>query len=121
MVKLQRAIARILPPRLQVVSGQAVINELSNAIDSQLSFISTAAADLRRHRAVRRRLHDLQHVFDHRRPTLRVNWALLRVLGASRRQVFRSVVGEAAITGLTASPDRTRIGGGRRNRTQGAG
>jgi len=41
-VKLQLAIAKLLPPGVEVVSGQTVANELSSAVDNELSFISTA-------------------------------------------------------------------------------
>jgi putative ABC transport system permease protein len=101
-VKLQRAIARILPAGVQVVSGQEVINELSNAIDSQLSFISTALlifAGIALFVGGFTIFNTFSITVGQRTREL----ALLRVLGASRRQVFRSVVGEAAITGLTAS------------------
>ena len=67
-VKLQLAIARLLPPGVEVVSGQTVANELSSAVDNALGVHLDGAADLRGDRAVRRRLHDLQHVLDHRRP-----------------------------------------------------
>ena len=67
-VKLQRAIARLLPPGVEVVSGQTVANELSSAVDNELGFISTALLIFAFDLAVRRRLHDLQHVLDHRRP-----------------------------------------------------
>ena len=52
------------------------------------------AARLRRDRAVRRRVHHLQHLLDHGRPAhARVRAAA--TLGATRRQVLRSVIGEA--------------------------
>src|SRR5262249_5801289 len=41
-VRLQRAIAATLPPGAEVVSGQAVANELSSSVNNSLSFISTA-------------------------------------------------------------------------------
>ena len=101
-VKLQRAIARTLPAGVQVVSGQEVINELSSAIDSQLSFISTALlifAGIALFVGGFTIFNTFSITVGQRTREL----ALLRVVGASRRQVFRSVVGEAAITGLTAS------------------
>ena len=60
------------------------------------------AAHIRADLAVRRRVHHLQHVLDHRRP------ADARTCPAagrrrSRRQVFRSVLTEAAIVGLVSS------------------
>src|SRR5664280_1608411 len=40
--QLQRAIARVLPPGVEVVSGQTVANEQSGSINQALSFFSTA-------------------------------------------------------------------------------
>jgi putative ABC transport system permease protein len=101
-VKLQRAIAAILPPGVQVVSGQAVINELSNAVDGELSFISTALlifAGIALFVGAFTIFNTFSITVGQRTREL----ALLRVVGASRRQVFRSVVAEAAITGVVAS------------------
>ena len=39
---LKRAIAKVLPRGVQVVSGQTVVGEETNLINSDLSFISTA-------------------------------------------------------------------------------
>jgi putative ABC transport system permease protein len=101
-VKLQRAIAAILPPGVQVVSGQAVVNELSNAVDSELSFISTALlifAAISLFVGGFTIFNTFSITVGQRTREL----ALLRVVGASRGQVFGSVLGEAALTGAVAS------------------
>jgi putative ABC transport system permease protein len=101
-VRLQRAIAAILPPGVQVVSGQALVNELSNAVDSELSFISTALL-IFGFIALFVGAFTIFNTFSITVGQRTRELALLRVVGASRRQVFRSVLGEAAVTGLVAS------------------
>ncbi len=101
-VKLQLAIARILPPGFEVVSGQTVASELSNAVDNALSFISTALlifAAIALFVGAFTIFNTFSITVGQRTREL----ALLRVVGASRRQVFLSVLGEAALTGLAAS------------------
>jgi putative ABC transport system permease protein len=101
-VALQRAIAQILPPRVEVVSGQAVANELSNAVDNALSFISTALlifAAIALFVGAFTIFNTLSITVGQRTREL----ALLRLVGAGRRQVFGSVLAEAALTGVIAS------------------
>jgi putative ABC transport system permease protein len=101
-VKLQLAIAKLLPPGVQVVSGQTVANQLSSAVDHELSFISTALlvfAFISLFVGGFTIFNTFSITVGQRTREL----ALLRVVGASRRQLFRSVLGEAAITGLVAS------------------
>ena len=101
-VNLTRAIARLLPPGVEVVSGQTVANELSNAVDNELSFISTALlifAAISLFVGGFTIFNTFSITVGQRTREL----ALLRIVGASRRQVFRSVLGEAALTGLVAS------------------
>ncbi len=101
-VKLQLAIARILPPGVEVVSGQTVANELSSAVDDALSFISTALlifAAISLFVGAFTIFNTFSITVGQRTREL----ALLRIVGASRRQVFLSVLGEAALTGLAAS------------------
>jgi len=76
---VQHAIARSLPPGVEVVTGQTVVNEETTTIDQALYTFSII---------VGQRTREL---------------ALLRIVGASRRQVFRSVLLEATIVGLLAS------------------
>ncbi len=101
-VALQRAIAAILPAGVQVISGQALINELSSAVDSELPFISTALlifAGIALFVGAFTIFNPFSITVGQRTREL----ALLRIVGASRQQVFSSVVGEAALTGLAAS------------------
>ena len=101
-VKLQRAIAAILPPGVEVVSGQALVNELSSAVDSELSFISTALL-IFGFISLFVGAFTIFNTFSITVGQRTRELALLRVVGASRRQVFRSVLGEAAVTGFVAS------------------
>ena len=101
-VELQRAIAAILPAGVEVVSGQTVASELSTAINNELSFISTALlifASI----ALLVGAFTIYNTFSITVGQRTRELALLRVVGASRRQLFRSVLGEAAVTGLLAS------------------
>ena len=101
-VGLQRAIASILPPGIQVVSGQTVASELSSAVSNALSFLSTALLVF----ALISLFVGAFTIFNTFSITVGQRTrelALLRVVGASRRQLFRSVLGEAALVGLVAS------------------
>ena len=101
-VEVQRAIAAILPPGVQVVSGQAVVRELSNAVDSELSFISKALL-IFAFIALFVGAFTIFNTFSITVGQRTRELALLRVVGASRRQVFGSMLGEAAVVGLVAS------------------
>jgi len=101
-VKLQRAIAAILPAGVEVVSGQTVASELSTAINHDLSFISTALL-IFAFIALLVGAFTIYNTFSITVGQRTRELALLRVVGASRRQLFRSVLAEAAVTGLTAS------------------
>ncbi len=101
-VSLQRAIARILPPGVQVVSGQTAASELSSAVSTALSFLSTVLLVF----ALISLFVGAFTIFNTFSITVSQRareLALLRVVGASRGQVFRSVLGEAAAVGLAAS------------------
>ncbi len=101
-VALQRAIAAILPAGVQVVSGQTVAGELSRAVSSALAFLSTALLVF----ALISLFVGGFTIFNTFSITVGQRTrelALLRVVGASRRQVLGSVLGEAALTGLVAS------------------
>ncbi len=101
-VKLQRQIAGLLPAGVEVVSGQTVANELSTTVNHQLSFLSTALLIF----ALISLLVGGFTIFNTFSITVGQRTrelALLRIVGASRRQVFGSVLGEAALTGLVAS------------------
>ena len=101
-VTLQREIAKVLPPGAEVVSGQTVASELSSAVSDALSVLSTVLLVF----ALISLFVGAFTIFNTFSITVgqRVReLALLRVVGASRRQLFRSVVGEAAVLGLVAS------------------
>ena len=101
-VALQHAIARILPAGVQVVSGQTVANQLSSEVDHELSFISMALLIF----ALISLFVGGFTIFNTFSITVGQRTrelALLRVVGASRRQVFGLVLSEAALTGLVAS------------------
>ncbi len=101
-VRLQHEIASVLPAGVQVVSGQAVINELSNAVDNEVSFISAALlifAAIALFVGGFTIFNTFSITIGQRTREL----ALLRIVGASRRQLFGSVLAEAALTGLVAS------------------
>ncbi|MGH3304049.1 MAG: ABC transporter permease, partial [Streptosporangiaceae bacterium] len=99
---VERAIARILPPGVQVVTGQTVASENTTAIDQSLSFLSTALvifALIALFVGAFTILNTFSIVIGQRTREL----ALLRVVGASRRQVLGSVLAEAAIVGAASS------------------
>lgn len=101
-VAVQRAIERVLPAGVEVVSGQSVANALDQTIHSDLSFLSTALLIF----AFISLLVGSFTIFNTFSITVGQRTrelALLRVVGASRRQLFSSVLSEAALTGLLAS------------------
>jgi putative ABC transport system permease protein len=100
--QLQHAIAHVLPAGVQVVTGQTVANESTNSINSALSFFSTALlvfAFISLFVGGFTIFNTFSIIVGQRTREL----ALLRILGARRRQIFRSVLGEAAIVGTVAS------------------
>jgi putative ABC transport system permease protein len=100
--QVQHAIARVLPHGVQVVSAQTVVSEQTNQVNSGLSFFSTALlvfAFIALFVGGFTILNTFSIIVGQRTREL----ALLRIVGASRRQVFRSVIGEAAIVGLISS------------------
>ena len=99
---VQQAIAKVLPPGVQVVTGQTVVNENTNSIDQALGFFNTALlvfAFISLFVGAFTIFNTFSIIVGQRTREL----ALLRIVGANRRQVFRSVLGEAAITGLVSS------------------
>jgi len=99
---VQRGIAQVLPAGVEVVTGQTVANEQTNAINQALSFFSTALlvfAFISLFVGGFTIFNTFSIIVGQRTREL----ALLRVLGASRRQVFRSVLLEATILGIVAS------------------
>ena len=99
---VQQAIAKILPPGVQVVTGQTVVNESTNSVDQALGFFNTALlvfAFISLFVGGFTIFNTFSIIVGQRTREL----ALLRIVGANRRQVFRSVLGEAVITGLVSS------------------
>jgi putative ABC transport system permease protein len=99
---VQRDIARILPSGVEVVTGQTVVNESTDAVNQGLSFFNTALlifAFISLFVGAFTIYNTFSIIVGQRTREL----ALLRVVGASRRQVFRSVLAEAAIVGFVSS------------------
>ena len=99
---VQHAIAATLPKGVEVVTGQTVANEQSNDVNQSLSFFSTALlvfAFISLFVGGFTIFNTFSITVGQRTREL----ALLRIVGASRRQVFRSVLAEAVIVGTVAS------------------
>lgn len=100
--QLRRAIAAVLPAGVEVVTGQAVASEQTSSIGQALSFFSTAL-EVFGFIALFVGGFTIFNTFSIIVGQRTRELALLRILGASRRQVFLSVLGEAALTGLLAA------------------
>jgi len=99
---VQHAIAVTLPKGVEVVTGQTVANEQSSDVNQSLSFFSTALlvfAFISLFVGGFTIFNTFSITVGQRTREL----ALLRIVGASRRQVFRSVLAEAVIVGTVAS------------------
>ncbi len=99
---VEAAIAKVLPKGAQVVTGQTVVNEQESSINQALGFFSTALlvfAFISLFVGAFTIFNTFSITVGQRTREL----ALLRVVGASRRQVFRSVLGEAAVVGAVSS------------------
>ncbi len=102
MAAVQRSIARALPPGVEVVTGKTVVDEATSAIGRALGFFNVALlvfAFIALFVGGFTILNTFSIIVGQRTREL----ALLRIVGASRRQVFRSVLAEAAIVGLLSS------------------
>ena len=99
---VQRGIAGVLPHGVEVVTGQTVINEQTNAVSQSLGFFNTALLVFA-FIALFVGGFTIVNTFSITVSQRTRELALLRIVGASRRQVFRSVLGEAVIVGLVAS------------------
>jgi putative ABC transport system permease protein len=99
---VQRSIARALPKDAEVVTGQTIIDEDENAVSQGLSFFNTALlifALISLFVGAFTIYNTFSIIVGQRTREL----ALLRVVGASRGQVLRSVLTEATIVGLVSS------------------
>jgi len=99
---VQRDIAAVLPRGVEVVTGQTVVAEQTSAVSKSLSFLSTALLIFALI-SLFVGAFTIYNTFSITVGQRTRELALLRVVGASRRQVFRSVLGEAAIVGLASS------------------
>jgi len=99
---VQRGIAAVLPHGVEVVTGQTVINDATNAVSQGLGFFNTALLVFG-FIALFVGGFTILNTFSITVGQRTRELALLRIVGASRRQVFRSVLGEAVIVGLVAS------------------
>src|SRR3984957_4695486 len=99
---VQRSIARALPSDAEVVTGQTVINEEQTVVSQALSSLNTVLlifALISLFVGAFTIFNTFSIIVGQRTREL----ALLRVVGASRRQVLRSVLSEAAIVGFVSS------------------
>jgi putative ABC transport system permease protein len=99
---VQRSIAQVLPSDAEVVTGQTIIDEDANAVSQALSFFKTALlvfALIALFVGAFTIYNTFSIIVGQRTREL----ALLRVVGASRRQILRSVLTEAAIVGFVSS------------------
>ena len=99
---VQRAIAKVLPAGVEVVTGQTLVTENTSAVDQSLGLFNTALlvfAFISLFVGGFTIFNTYSITVGQRTREL----ALLRIVGANRRQVFRSVLGEAALTGLVSS------------------
>jgi putative ABC transport system permease protein len=99
---VQRDMARMLPHGVEVVTGQTVVDESTSAVNQGLSFFNTALlifAFISLFVGAFTIYNTFSIIVGQRTREL----ALLRIVGASRRQVFRSVLAEAAIVGFVSS------------------
>jgi putative ABC transport system permease protein len=99
---VQRDIARALPRGVEVVTGQTVVNEATSAISQALGFFNTALLVFG-FIALFVGGFTILNTFSITVGQRTRELALLRIVGASRRQVFRSVLGEALVVGLVSS------------------
>jgi putative ABC transport system permease protein len=99
---VQRAITRVLPPGTEVVTGPTLVSENTTSVSQELSFFDTALlvfAFISLFVGGFTIFNTFSIIVGQRTREL----ALLRVVGASRRQVFRSVLAEAALVGFVSS------------------
>ncbi|HVV75351.1 MAG TPA: FtsX-like permease family protein [Mycobacteriales bacterium] len=99
---IQRAVQAAMPTDVQVVTGKTVADEQTSSIDQALGIFNTALlvfAFISLFVGAFTIFNTFSIIVGQRTREL----AMLRIVGASRRQVFRSVLGEAAVVGLASS------------------
>ena len=87
-----RALAAALPQAERPHARPSRTASRSTGCEQFISIIKVVPARVRRRRAARRRVHDLQHAVDHRRPAHARARRCCGWSAPSRRQVLRSVV-----------------------------
>jgi putative ABC transport system permease protein len=106
---VQRSIAQAVGPDAQVVTGQTIVKEEQTVVSQALSFFNTALlifALISLFVGAFTIYNTFSIIVGQRTREL----ALLRVVGASRPQVFRSVLAESAIVGFVSSAIGVGIG-----------
>ena len=99
---VQRSIAQVLPSNAEVVTGQTIINEDTNAVSQAASSLNTVLlvfALISLFVGAFTIYNTFSIIVGQRTREL----ALLRVVGASRQQLLRSVLTESAIVGFVSS------------------
>jgi putative ABC transport system permease protein len=99
---VQQAIQAAIPTGVQVVTGKTVASEQTDSVDQALGIFNTALlvfAFISLFVGAFTIFNTFSITVGQRTREL----ALLRIVGASRRQVFRSVLAEAGLVGLVAS------------------
>jgi putative ABC transport system permease protein len=99
---VEHAVASMLPRGVEVVTGQTVANEDTSSINQALGFFSTALLVFA-FIALFVGAFTIFNTFSITVGQRTRELALLRIVGASRRQIFRSVLLEALLLGLAAS------------------
>ena len=100
--EVQHAIAAVLPHGVEIVTGQTVVNEQTSSIQKALGFFSIALLVFG-FISLFVGAFTIFNTFTITVGQRTRELALLRVVGASRRQVFGSVLVEAAAIGVVAS------------------
>jgi putative ABC transport system permease protein len=99
---VEHEITRILPPGLQVVTGATLASEAASSVNQSLTVFSTVLL-IFAFISLFVGAFTIYNTFSITVGQRTRELALLRVVGASRRQVFGSVLAEAAVTGLVSS------------------
>ena len=68
--ELAERLSAVVPEGTEAVTGATVAKENADAIKENFKIVGHHLRDLRRHRAVRRLLHHLEHVHDDRHPAV---------------------------------------------------
>jgi putative ABC transport system permease protein len=100
--KLAQQVGQALPPGYEAVTAQAVANDLAKSVESSLSFFKTFLL-IFAIIALFVGAFIIYNTFSILVTQRTRELALFRALGASRRQVNRSVISEAGIVGVFAS------------------